>query len=471
MTLTDLSFLNKGAGWPPGSERDRLDQYVANKRLFEGHHEQVFTNWIRLLRDDQKATLEFILNWHRRLSLLWGDLLLGEPPTYAAGKKGSPEQQAVERLVRDNDLNVVAYEIALDISRYGDGLFKVRLKDGAAAISGQTPQLWFPVVRKDDVRSVEAHVLAWTFEEKVKSPLLRTEKTQKFLKAEVHRRGLIENLLFRIGDTGRIEREEELQRFFPGVPEREETGVEDFLIVHAPGVRSTDRLHGFDDYRDLETLVQEMEVRLAQISRILDKHADPSMAGPPHEITTDDAGNPVFVAGSRYFEVEDGAQNPEYITWDGKLEASFRELDHLREQLYFVSETTPAAFGQLKQGLAESGSALRRLMMAPLAKVARIRMRFDPALRKALSLAAALERANGKDTPDLSGLRIQWQDGLPPDPREQAETEALRVRSGTTSRAAAIRRLDGGTDQEAQAELARALEEAEVNRAPSSAGE
>ncbi|MDQ3966683.1 MAG: phage portal protein, partial [Actinomycetota bacterium] len=166
------------------------------------------------------------------------------------------------------------------------------------------------------------------------------------------------------------------------------------------------------------------------------------------------------------------AQNPEYVTWDGKLEASFRELDHLREQLYFVSETTPAAFGQLKQGLAESGSALRRLMMAPLAKVARIRMRFDPALRKALSLAAALERANGRNTPELGEkLRIQWQDGLPPDPREQAETEALRVRSGTTSRAAAIRRLDGGTDQEAQAELDRALEEAEVNRAPSSAGE
>ena len=457
--LTTLSFLQKGEPWPPKAEVARLDQYRANKLLFESKHDEVFKDWLRLLRDDQKATLEFILNWHKRLSLLWCDLLLGEPPVYTAGEKGSAEQKTVERLVSENDLNVVAYEVALDVSRYGDGLFKVRLEDGSSVITGQPPDLWFPVIDRADVRKIEAHVLAWTFDEKVKRTL-RSDLLLKFLRVEVHRKGVIHNRLFRLGDPDRtIEREESLERFFPDVPEAEQTGVNDFLVVYAPGVRATDRLHGFDDYRDLETLVQEMEVRLAQISRILDKHADPSMAGPPHEITTDDAGNPVYVGGSRYFEVEEGGHVPQYVTWDGKLDAAFKEIEELKEQLYFVSETTPAAFGQLKQGLAESGSALRRLMMAPLAKVARIRTRFDPALKKALKVAADLERANGKDTPEISTVQIQWQDGLPPDPKEQAETEEVRVRSGTTSRSSAIRRLDGVTQDEAESELGHALEE------------
>ena len=60
---------------------------------------------------------------------------------------------------------------------------------------------------------------------------------------------------------------------------------------------------------------------------------------------------------------------PGYVTWDGQLEAAFKQIDLLMEQLYILSETSAAAFGQLKAGLAESGTALRRLMMAPLAKV------------------------------------------------------------------------------------------------------
>ena len=43
---------------------------------------------------------------------------------------------------------------------------------------------------------------------------------------------------------------------------------------------TSERLTGLDDYSDLDSIVQELEIRVAQISRILDKHADPNMAGP-----------------------------------------------------------------------------------------------------------------------------------------------------------------------------------------------
>jgi hypothetical protein len=41
------------------------------------------------------------------------------------------------------------------------------------------------------------------------------------------------------------------------------------------------------------------------------------------------------------------------------LEAAFKQIDLLMEQLYILSETSAAAFGQLKAGLAESGTALK----------------------------------------------------------------------------------------------------------------
>mgnify|MGYP005842919997 CR=1 FL=1 len=133
---------------------------------------------------------------------------------------------------------------------------------------------------------------------------------------------------------------------------------------------------------------------------------------------------------------------PGYVTWDGQLEAAFKQIELLIEQLYTLSETSAAAFGQLKSGLAESGSALRRLMMAPLAKVNRIRMRFDPALKQALRLAAALEVAQGMPgAVKLENIDIAWQDGLPQDDKEQAEIYSLLVQNGLVSRETALRHL------------------------------
>ena len=56
--LTNLDFISTGQPWPPPTEAERLNKYAQNRFLFEGKHEQVFKDWIRLLREDQQATLE-----------------------------------------------------------------------------------------------------------------------------------------------------------------------------------------------------------------------------------------------------------------------------------------------------------------------------------------------------------------------------------------------------------------------------
>ncbi|HHX29474.1 MAG TPA: phage portal protein, partial [Firmicutes bacterium] len=411
-------------------------------------------DWVRLLRDDQQASLEIVLNWPKRLSTLFADLLLGEPPQIAAGDEGSQEQETAQRYIREGLFNA-AYEVALDVSRFGVGLFKVRY-DGRAIIEAQTPLVWFPVVRADNVKDVTAHVLAWDYE--VTEQTILGAKIRRLLKVEIHERGRLTTRVYDItsGAIGAQVENETVQQ----------TGVDDFLVVPVYNLSTSDRLTGLDDYSDLDSIVQELEIRIAQISRILDKHADPNMYGPSSAWEQDPiTGAWGLRGGGKFYAVDQGDQPPGYVTWDGQLEAAFKQIDLLMEQFYALSETTAAAFGQLKAGLAESGSALRRLMMAPLAKVNRLRMRFDPALKQVLKLASALEVAQGMpNAVKLEDVHITWQDGLPDDELERTQIEVQRYGAGLSSLESALQRLDGLDGESLQAEIERIKAEQQQNR-------
>ena len=443
--LTNLDFISPGKPWPPPTEAERIERYTQNRLLFEGKHEQVYKDWIRLLREDQQAALEMVLNWHKRLTLLFADLLLGEPPRISAGDQDSTEQEAVERIIEDNELFNVAYEVALDVSRYGTGIFKIRY-DGRAIIEGQQPAIWFPVVKPDNIKEIQAHVLAWTYEEDTQER--GKTVTKKYLQTEIHEKGKITTAKYPIENS----------IIGPALEYKEtETGVDEFLVVPVNNVLTTDRVTGLDDYSDLDSIIQELETRIAQISRILDKHADPNMYGPDtaleHDPTTGQWG---YRGGGKYFPVGQGEQPPGYVTWDGQLEAAFKQIDLLMEQLYILSETSAAAFGQLKAGLAESGTALKRLMMAPLAKVNRIRMRFDPALKEVLWLASLLERAQGMSgAVVLENIHIDWKDGLPDDDNELTQNETQRYTTGLTSLESSLRRMYGLEGDALQEEIER----------------
>ena len=44
------------------------------------------------------------------------------------------------------------------------------------------------------------------------------------------------------------------------------------------------------------------------------------------------------------------------MVWDAQLDKAYLQIDKVISSLYMVSELSPAALGDLKQGLAESGS-------------------------------------------------------------------------------------------------------------------
>lgn len=456
--LTNLEFLQTGQPWPPKQteERARLIRYRDNRALFEGRHELVFREvFARLFRRDpnMKMSIEMVLGWPKRLSTLWADLLVGETP--AVSDAGTESAQYVSDLVQRLDLWRRVYLAALDASRYGNAVIKVRRDEKGVKMAVIPPACWFPVVSDTDAKEVAVHVLAW--------PTGDPSAGMGKLHVELHTSGHVEYRDYARGDSlltgdaggniGKLLSQTD-----------EDTGVDAPLVIPVSNLETSDAIYGHDDYSDLTSIIQELEVRFAQLARILDKHADPKMYGPDVTRVDEETGLTVADLGD-YIPMQDKTEVPPgYLVWNAQTESSFKQIEMLMQQFYILSETSPAVFGEIKSGLAESGSALRRLLTVPLAKVNRVRGGFDAAVREVIRLAALLD--DGKKVAPV----IAWKDGLPDDEAEMVQTEAVAVGAGITSKLSAMKRAYGYDDGQAEEELKRIAEEEPALEDPTTFG-
>jgi hypothetical protein len=241
--------------------------------------------------------------------------------------------------------------------------------------------------------------------------------------------------------------------------EIDETGIDDFLVVPFFNLTTTTNQWGYDDYTPLDPIIRRLETRLTRIGRILDAHSEPAMGVPEDAISRNPETDEVsFDAGLKIFPMSEGQNPPQYITWDGQLEASFREIELLMSQMYALSETCPQAFGQSLSGSAESGTSLRLRLMAPLKRVERLRLSVDPAIKR---LSWLLSQLAGISIYPRS-IAVTWKDGLPQDDYQQAMIEGTNVQNGITSRRSAAKRLYGLTDKQADAEQAQIKDELDM---------
>ena len=426
--ITDLeSILQEGQVWPPAAEDTRLKLYKQNENLFDGNHAAVYTGLLRLFHESAAEHQKIILtlNWHRRLSTLWPDLLIGELPQVTVSETN---QVAINQLLLDTAIWPEAYKAIIDMSRFGTGPIKAYLgEDGLPRAQAVAPSRWFPVLNSSG--QVVEHLLAWVID--------------KTLNCEIHRKGEVETRTYDV-IQGKIA--SEAHGIEINTIARDEYGIDDFLLVPFCNLTTTTNQWGIDDYTPLDPIIKRLETRLARLGRILDAHSEPAMGVPEDAISKDpNTGATIFDSSARVFPMVEGQQPPQYITWDGQLSASFQEIEFLMDQLYALSETCPQAFGQSISGTAESGTSLRLRMMAPLKRVERLRLNLDPSTKKLIWLLARL----GGIELDPKDISINWQDGLPNDAYQQMQIEQMGVMAGITSKKAAAMRLYDISDDQA----------------------
>lgn len=417
--LSNDNFLNEGNTFPPFEERERLNKYRDSKYLYDGEHSKVFRRWSYTAGVDD---LTLVTNWHKRLSCLWADMVFGQEPEFTADN-----QEALNEFIRLNDLLEVLYESCIDVSRYGTGVLKVRF-DKHAIVEAVPADIWFPVVHPDSLKRIDKHVLAWKWKEV-------TDKSENwYLSVEIHERGTITYRTYALTSDYAIAGllEEEV----------ESTGINEFLVRPIHNVTTSDTVFGGSDYDEVNSIIEELEMRLTQIGRVLDKHADPSMYGDEDALEKDElTGDYVVRGGGSFYPVSEDGVPPSYLTWDGKLEEAREEIKLLMEQFYYLTNTSPSAFGEMNQGRVESAAGLKRLLMATVMKANRMKTRYQSALNDIFTIANELERLRGGNA--FGKVLIEFRDALPEDYRELTNTEVARYNAGLTSLESAIGRMDG----------------------------
>jgi hypothetical protein len=439
--LYDLDFIKRDSTFPPVDEYDRLKLYDNNRLLWKGEHKQIFRERYNQLFDvDELEVWQFDFNWYRRVSVAFANLLFGEPPKITVGEPESKEQIFLNSMLDKSDFITICYDNAIDISRYGTGIFKPLIEEGTIRIDSLSPAYWFPIFDAKNMKKIIAHFVCWIVGEE--------------LFVEVHTPGQIEYRTYNIR-SGIVKELIETSVVL--------TKVNTSLIVPAHNLTTSESAFGTDDYQILDTIICELEIRFSQVARILDKHASPTMYGPKTLIQQDKRTGKAFVdIVGKYLGANPNDVLPAYLVWDAQLSAVNQEIDNLMIQLYALSETAPALFGELKAGLAESGSALKRLLISPLSKVNRLRLSLDKKIKQVLALASELAVANSVADAvkfEAKNVHIDWQDGLPTDAREQIDIESMAVASKLSSIESALKRLWGLEGEALTTELTKIKEE------------
>lgn len=433
--LYNLNWLAPGQQFPPVQERDRIKRYLENEVLFDGEHfgtelrerNKLYTSEgsIEVYRKcaerisqvvgnfEDIISFPVLFNYQRLMSMKMADLVCGEYPVITGSNEN--ENNSIKTVRDFVDLDARLYSTVIDMSRYGDAIWRVYLDDlsDGTTFTLWDPKEWYPIVLADGTNRVVQHVLCWR--ENINEGRALIDPLWK-LHVQIHgcrptEVGSYEERVYTMSSDGRVIKDLESTA-------EVNTGLKRCAVQHLKAFGTSSTIYGYDDYMTLDSILAEIMVRVGQISIILDKHADPNLTGPVSMLSQNPETGEFYLKRGKFFATSQGDNEPHYLTWDGQLNAAFKQLELLINQLYILSEMGAALLGgQDGSSAAISGTAMRFKMVNPLAKARRISNSLTNPVRRLLS--------DLTEDVAFENISVYWADGLPDDPRETIEMAKL----------------------------------------------
>lgn len=464
-----------GELFPPERHFQRIKGYRNNKKIFKGHHYEVFNKNNNFPRRTQDI-LYVSVNLAGIICKKSADFLFGEELKVLAGNgDNTKEQEAFNRFMEENHMNILLYENAITNAYTGDTFIKVRYGQEYAGelppefdehrviIENVNPEYVFPETTAWDKNRIKCFHIA--------IPLYDEDCHEWYLSVESHFAGKIRYSKYNITPLY-YNMDNEPERFsingaIEGSVYEVATGVPMPLVVHIPNLSISDGWAGIDDITEISPLLDEINNRLSQIADILDKHSNPAMAVPTGLLSADEDGNAQFrVAVDKVFEVM-GKDDviPQYITWNGQLNEAFTELDKLVDLVLTIAEIPAVALGKGDSGTSgSSGLAIKWRMNSILAKINRKKQYYTKGLKQVFYIAQKLEEVLDIADYKVTVPVLHFQDGLPKDEMEQANIMSVRTGGAVTlSQKSAIMMLNEFTEEQAEAEIERIKSEQEAS--------
>jgi hypothetical protein len=497
---TDITDMTVGSRWFVDSPRDRarLFKYAeAEAYLDPDNHLQLFQR--TLSRADTGALVGnssgftppetwVPLDLPGMLSRLMRHYTFGGQHGFRLVPEDDGADPAViNRLVRENKLDLLFRQAAGELPVTGDAVFRVSLKDVPredgeegtephAVIRYVKPSHYTPKLSMFDATDVEQVTLAWVFPlEQFESEAARAQKVkgerEMVVLREIHTpaegdqaTGIIE---YKVNhwDGKKLGDELPLGQFFPDLDPEQDSLVHGIGVVHLGyNVRAGEHW-GRSEVLRARRLILALDNRLSQEDEVLEKHARPKLIVGPGVL---DANARVNLADFDVIEIApdilEKAIKPEYLTWDMQVSAIQHEIEKLEEYLFMTTETSPASFGLERDGSqVESARALRFKAHRTVNKVEDLRVAFDCAIRDLFELAQEMElRAREEDNLDAFDpvrVRADWPDPIIEDQTQEVTDWSTLKGSGLSSRRRAVMDLYNLPPEEAEAEVREILQD------------
>lgn len=421
----------------------RLLKYNLYKDLYDGNFKKAFAKtYAKICAKyplDTTTSQTFVeLNLFYAMTDFYKNLLTNQGLFLNVNE---PLQQYWNEIEKNNNFISVLKEVFIDVSRYGDGLFKVIFGNDGVEINSVSPAVWIPVFEKGNINHLSGHILINSLSEFING------KKYYFKFIEKHHKGFVENelWLFKNGNyTEKLNIEKELN-----VPQVDDFSDiwNDFLIFPVKNTSESDEYFGQSDYKNIKSVIEELMLTVSQNSKIINRHANPKMTGSNENLEYNPMTGKTEFPNKDFIPVGRDGIKAEYITADLQENAVNLHMEKLMQFFYILTKTPAQAYGiDLTNNL--SGESLRKLFMTSLTKIDDIKqVSFNPTLQKVVKCAMALNC-----TP-VDDVKTDWGNPLPEDRSVIIDNYVKRVSNGLISKETALAELDNISPQDAELEL------------------
>jgi hypothetical protein len=220
---------------------------------------------------------------------------------------------------------------------------------------------------------------------------------------------------------------------------KQNTGVDDILIVRLDNALSSERRYGRSDYTpSVCSLIEALELAFARREEVLAKFARPVFMAPESAYNHFNHAKQVWeIRTDEPLMVEPGSVEAKYLTWQAELGAVENAIKDKMDQLLQMMDLVK----QEELGQATSGTALAFRLLPTRSRVRKFATGLKRAIPKVLSLKSKLDVA--LEVPDAvafepSDVSVKMQDGIPSDPKETNQWVSMAYTSGYMSLVAAV---------------------------------
>lgn len=439
---TNYDFLNVGQPWIPRDEDfcKRLEIARTGRLLYDGDFLSVFKetwqaiasrygqNW----KEVEQVLIK--MNLFKKWTETYEDLIFGDLPKITS----ISSEKVLGALVEETDFMTMLTRAFISGHAQGTGVFKVILRNGKPLIRSVNPEIYIPVYSEDDMDVIQAHVLASKYKVHKNGGFFKNERYDEFLKVEINEIGKVITRVYEIKND----------KLASLVSEEEKTydKWDDFLVFTFDFGHPNWREYALSQYDDIISIVDELIVRASNNSKILDDHADPQLITPESALEFDsNSGQHIYKRHQALTLGKDG-DKPEYLTWDGNLEASEKQIDRMMEFYYLLTTQSAQLFGKDIAGNL-SGDALTKILIMPIRKAKKLALALERVSEKALNCALTLIGA----TPDAN---VEFEIGSFNTLEDVSNRAQSELRSGASSIERAVRDINPRyTDEEVAKEV------------------